>query len=385
MEKPAPAVEFDQDPFLFLDKVFPAAGDSVRLSARHLLLSDAADSRAVLTNEEGLYEDHSDFFHTRRGNFGPRELQVEMGRSARTLLRAYVREHAAELPPAVERLAPTSEWPDAGNWLLHRYLTPALVAPDSPAPLLKILDGIVERAVLSGARDRYSRLTRAVFRYRVNRELIRAVKERRSRSRSGEPADVLEAIVRAAGPDVPAGELAEVFLSFLFAVAGSVGFVLGWSLYLMGTHPEAEAEPDAVVREALRLWPVAWLLERRPARPHEIAGVEVTPRDRVAVCPYAVHRNPRHWDDPHSYRPGRWAEDHDPQAFIPFGWGPHRCVAGTLSMELVEEILRLLGRRYRITVTPGASRPLIGAALAPPRFTLNLTPRSEVTSTEGRR
>lgn len=373
MAKPEPAPDFSREPLQFLDEAFPAAGDSLWLPGRQLLLSDAAASRAVLTNEEGLYEDHSDFFHTRRGNFGPRDLQVEMGRSSRALLRAFLRDHAGELPEAVERaLVPSSEWPDAGNRLVYRHLAPALVAPDSPPRLLRTLDEIVERAVLAGARDRYSRLTRAVFRFRVHRELVRAVEERRKRS--GEPADVLECIVRAAGPGVPAVELAEVFLSFLFAAAGSVGFVLGWSLYLLGTHPGTRAQPDQVVREALRLWPVAWLLARRPARPHEVAGAAVTPRDDVIVCPYAVHRNPKHWDDPHSFRPERWAADHDPQAFIPFGWGPHRCIAGTLSMELVEDILRIVLDGYRMTFTPRGDRPCIAAALAPPRFALGLVP-----------
>lgn len=366
-------VEFHRDPLQFLDQAFPAAGDAVWLPDRQLCLSEAEASRAVLVNDEALYEDHSDFFHTRRGNFGPRELQAEMGRSARALLRAHLRAHRDELLESVKALAPASEWPDAGNWLAYRHFADALISPDSPPRLRRAVQAIVQRAVLAGARDRYSRLTRAVFRFRVMRELARAVKERRTRS--GEPADILDVVIRAAGPDAPAAELAEVFLSFLFAAAGSVGFVLGWSLYLMGTHPGADAEPSRVVREALRLWPVAWFLARRPAQPHEIAGVAVTPEDDVIVCPYAVHRNPRHWDDPHSYQPERWAAEHDPRAFIPFGWGPHRCIAGTLSMQLVEDILKILGDNYRITVTPIGTRPCVSAALAPPRFTLGLEGR----------
>ncbi|HEY9422633.1 MAG TPA: cytochrome P450 [Thermoanaerobaculia bacterium] len=382
MAKREPEVRFDQDPLRFLDQAFPDAGDAVWLPGRQLCLSEAEASRAVLTNDEELYEDHSDFFHTRRGNFGPRPVQVEMGRSARALLRAHLRTHADELPAAVSALAPVSDWPDAGNWLAYRHFAPVLIAPDSPARLHQAVEQIVHRAVLAGARDRYSRLTRAVFRFRVMRELGRAVQERRKRG-DGEPIDVLDAVVRAAGPDVPTGELAEVFLSFLFAAGGSVGFVLGWSLYLMGTHPGGKADPAWVVREALRLWPVAWLLARRPARPHEIAGVSVTPEDEVIVCPYAVHRNPRHWDDPNSYRPERWAESPDPQAFIPFGWGPHRCIAGTLSMQLVEDILRILVDNYRLTVTPVETQPCVSAALAPPRFTLGLEPHRLSNETKG--
>jgi len=377
MASEAPVVDFQRDPLQFLDQAFPGAGDALWIPERQLYLADAAASRAVLANEDGLYEDHSDFFFTRRGLFGPRSVQVEIGHSARALLRAHLRAHADDLPDAVRRaLVPASEWPDAGNRLAWRLFAGALVAPDSPTRLLRTLEAIVERAVLAGARQRYSLLTRAVFRFRAMRELVRAVKERRRR-RGSPPANVLDAVVSAAGPDVPAGELAEVFLSFLFAAAGSVGFVLGWSLYLLGTNPQTGAAPDAVVREALRLWPVAWNLGRRPARPHEIAGQAVTPEDEVVVCPYAVHRNPRHWEDPHSFRPERWATDHDPQAFIPFGWGPHRCVAGSLSMELVENILRIVQDSYQLTLTPLEARPHIGPALAPPRFTLGLAARED--------
>lgn len=367
-------VQFRREPLQFLDQRIPTA-DAFRLPQGELCLAEASAARAVLANADELYEEHSDFFHTRRGVFGPRPVQVRIGRPAKALLGAYLRAHASELPAAVQRnLTPSSEWPDAGNWLVYRHLAPALVAPESPARLLRTVEEIVKRAVLAGARERQSRLRRAAFRLRVMRELARAVKQRRARH-AGRPADVLDVVVGAVEPGVPPTEVAEVFLSFLFAVAGSVGFVLGWSLYLLGTHPCTGAKPAWVVREALRLWPVAWMLARRPARPHAVAGVEVTPQDEVIVCPYAVHRNPRHWDDPNLFRPARWGEGPaDPEAFIPFGWGPHRCIAGTLSMELVEDILRILDEGYRLTVTPRDTRPCIGPALAPPRFTLRLEP-----------
>lgn len=368
------AEQFHRNPIHFLDQAFPAAGDAVWLPGRQLCLAEAAASRAVLNNEDGLYEDHSDFFHTRKGTFGPRSLQEEIGRGSRTLLRDHLHAHAAGLPEAVRRaLVPASQWPDAGNWLTYRLFADALLAPGTSPRLLHKIDQVVERAVLSGARARYSRLTRAVFRFGVMRELSKEIQRRRARG-AGEPSDVLDIIAGAAGPEMSASDLAEVFLSYLFACAGSVGFVLGWSLYLMGTHPQTDTEPAWVAREALRLWPVAWMLARRPARPHEIAGHAVTPEDEVVVCPYTVHRNAKYWDDPNSFRPERWASGPDQQAFIPFGYGPRRCVAAALSLQLVEDILRLLGG-YRMTFTSMDTQPGIGPALAPPRFTLGLEPR----------
>ena len=375
MRERAATDDFYRDSLGFLAQAFPAVGGAVRLPDHQVLLAEPAAARAVLANAEGLYEDHSDFFHTRRGVFGPRALQEEIGRASRTLLRDHLHARARELPESVRRaLVPSSEWPDAGNWLIYRHFADALVGPESPARLRRTVDAIVARAVLAGARERFSRLRRAVFRFRVLRELAREIDGRRARGTAHPPADVLDILAGAAGPEVPRRELAEVFLSFLFAVAGSVGFVLGWSLYLLGTHPGTDTEPAWVVREALRLWPVAWLLGRRPARPHEMAGAAVTPQDEVVVCPWAVHRDPHHWDDPESFRPERWAAAPDHQAFIPFGWGPHRCVAAALSMQLVEDVLGILRDDYRMTFTPRSTQPWIGPALAPPRFTLGLEP-----------
>jgi cytochrome P450 len=372
------AVRFHRDPVRFLDQTFPAPGDAAWLPSRQLCLADAAASKAVLANADDLYEDHSDFFHTRRGLFGPRAAQERIARSSRELLRAYLAAHADGLPAAVQGLAPASEWPDAGNRLVYRHLAGALIAPDSPPRLRRTVDAIVERSVLAGARRRRSVLSRALFRFRALRELARAIELRRA-AKSQEPIDLLDVVAGAADPAVPAAELAEIFGSFVFAIAGSVGFALGWSVYLLGTHPDDGAEADPawpawVAREALRLWPVAWMLARRPARDHQVAGVAVTAADHVVACPYAIHRNPRYWQDPASFRPERWATVSDHEAYIPFGWGPHRCVAAALSLQLVEDILRVLIERFQITLTAHDSRPFAGPALAPPRFSLGLAP-----------
>lgn len=377
MKERVSSLEFHKDPLPFLDQAFSTAGDAVWLPGRQLCVGEPGAARAVLANGEGLYEDHSDFFRTRRGTLGPRPAQEQMARESRALLRAHAAAHQNELAESIRRaLVPASEWPDAGNWLVYRHLASAVLAPGSPARLRRTLDEIVERAVLAGARERYSRLRRAVFRFRVERELVRAVEQRRRRG-AAEPADLLDVVAGAAAPGVPAAQLAEVFLSFLFAVAGSVGFVLGWSVYLVGMNPPTQAEPAWIIREALRLWPVAWLLGSRPSQAHEVAGVAVTPQDEVVVCPYRVHRHPAYWDDPDGFRPERWATIDSHEAYLPFGWGPHRCPAAALSLQLVEDILQIVVDGYRLTVQPIGTRPFVGPALAPPRFTLGLVPFKE--------
>lgn len=361
--------EFRRDPVGYLDRVFPEVGDVFPLPDGRICVAEPTLARGILVNEAGLYEEHSDFFHVRTGIYGPREAQAEIGRAGRALIRAYLEARSEGLAEeARSRLEPISEWPDAGNQLIYRHLVGAFVSPESSPELRRILDAVVERAVQAGARQRYSSLRRAFFRFRVLRALVGAVEQRQAR-KGREPRDLLDVV--ASAPGAPE-DLAEVFLSFLFATAGSIGFVLGWSIYLLGNNPAREMEPGWVVQEALRLWPIAWMLGRRPARPHELGAIAVTPRDSVVVCPYLVHRHPRYWSDPCSFHPERWAGGtSEVQAFMPFGAGPHRCIAGALSIQLAGDLLQALAG-YELKITVQDHRPCVGPALAPPRFTLAL-------------
>lgn len=365
-----------RDFLTFLDRVYPSSGDAFWLPGRELWVADVAAARAVLSNSDGLYKEHSDFFGTRRGTFGPRSAQVRIASAGRALLSANLAARAHLLADAVrKRLVPTSEWPDAGNRLVYEHLSPMLISQDDPPALRQTVDEIVERSVLAGARERQSVLRGAAFRFRTMLELTRAVECRRQRRpRSSEPMDLLDVVVSGAeGTDAAAADLAEVFLSFVFGASGSIAFALGWSLYLLGANPDVRAEPAFIAREALRLYPVAWVLGRRPTRRHEVLGIVVTPRDHVIVCPYLVHRNPRHWAEPTRFRPERWASPEEGRGFIPFGWGPHSCVAGGLSLQLVEDILRILLGEYHLSTVERDHRPHVGPALAPPRFTLRLS------------
>jgi Cytochrome P450 len=351
-------VAFGRDPLAYLDGLAPTVGETAWLPGRQLCVAEPRAARGVLANSERLYREHSDFFQTTRGTLGPRVAQVEIARTARRLLRAQLeteRRGSWARHPSFDGLFEDG-WPNAGNWLIHQLLGAALVRPDRSPEVAALVQEIVERAVLAGARERQSQVRRFFFRRRVRRTLVAAIERRRSEP-AGEAVDVLDAVAWGAPPDQP--------------VVGSAGFVLGWAIYLLGTHPNTRAEPSWVVHEALRLWPVAWLFARRPACDHSVAGVRVTPRDEVIVCPYLTHRLPRYWSEPTRFLPERWAEPREHQAYLPFGWGPHSCAGAGLTVELVGEILRFLGEGPAWALTVHDPQPFVGPALAPPRFSLD--------------
>lgn len=367
------------DYLLFLDQIANGRGEVFRVPGRRqVYVTNPQLAKDVLRNEDRAFREHSDFFYSRSHTFGPRSAQIEIGRDSRLLLRDHFTAVAAELPARVTTaMAPGAEWPDAANWLLYRHIVGALLGPATPPELLRLVERIVARGVLAGAPERHSAISRAVFRRQVMRQLSAEVTRRRSHHGQAPPGDVLDVVIAHAGDDTPPRALAEVFLSFLFATAGATGFLLAWSVYLpAGAKEPADTPPGWVVREALRLWPVAWMFGRRPIRAQRLDDVEFGPADEVVVCPYLVHRNPRHWAEPDQFQPERWAGAAAPDAFIPFGWGPHACAGAGLAIQLVEDVIEILNGlgRLEITVANG-DRPQIGASLAPPRFSVRVVAR----------
>jgi cytochrome P450 len=330
-------------------------------------VGEPATAKEVLANDCSRYREHSDFFQTSKGVFGSRSTQEEIGRVTRNLLRDHWARRSAV------SLDPVSHWPDAGNLLLYQCFRDVLARGD----LHGLVDQVVRHAVLAGTRDRRPPLSRAMLRTQVRRTLVAELSRRRARAATT-PADVLDVLAAAA----PSGtsyaslaQLSEVFLSCVYSVTGSLGFLLGWSVYLLGTAEDRTADPAGVVREALRLWPVNWHFGRSPTEPHDLGEVPVTPVDEVVVCAYLVHRDERYWPDPDAFRPQRWADGipaGGTEAFIPFGWGPHACVAGSFAVQVIEDILRLLPPADQWHIEPHQDRPHIAAALAPPDFTLRL-------------
>ncbi|MFG2967780.1 MULTISPECIES: cytochrome P450 [unclassified Streptomyces] len=368
------------DPLALLAAEFGGGPDVWRSAlGGAVCVAEPGAARAVLGNRHGVVADTSDFYHHRHGVFGPRSAQIAIGRAARGLIQRHLRERRAELPGLVaESLAPRSEWPDAGNRLVERHLREVLLHPQAPAHLRTTVAAIVTRAVLAGARRRRPAPSRLLFRRRALRVLRTEVRARQRAPRPpggpAEPRDLLDVVVDGGGPDADPAELVEVYLSFLFATVGSVGFALGWAVLLLGTHPDrAATEPGWIVREALRLWPVAWLFARTPVRPQELGGTRVTPRDRLMVCSYLVHRHPGHWERPDEFLPQRWAEGAPDGAYLPFGHGPHTCAGATVTVRLLEDLVGLLTRDWRVSVTSDGGGPQVGPALAPPRFTAVLS------------
>ena len=164
---------------------------------------------------------------------------------------------------------------------------------------------------------------------------------------------------------------------------------LAWSWYLLARHPEAErrlhAELDAalggrppgladlarlpyaraVLAEAMRLYPPAWVIGRRCVAPFEVRGATLPARTVVLLSPYVVHRDPRWWPEPAAFRPERWAPDAPERhkfAYFPFGAGTRVCIGEQFAWMEGTLALATIAQRWRLRLAPGqtvAPQPMI--------------------------
>ena len=221
--------------------------------------------------------------------------------------------------------------------------------------------------------------------------------------------DLLDLLMEARDTDgrgLTDAEIRDEVATFILAGHETTANALGWSLALLSAYPAArerlEAEVDsglgeghadagaverlpwtqAVVSEAMRLYPPAWTIERDALGDDDVCGVAIPARSTVAVPPYLIHRNPGTWRDPAGFDPRRFlpdaAQDRHRYAYIPFGGGRRGCVGmGFAQLEAIL-VLATLCRRYRLDLAgAGVPRPDAKVTLRPARgLPMRLTRRS---------
>ena len=198
-------------------------------------------------------------------------------------------------------------------------------------------------------------------------------------------------------------ELADQVAVLMLAGGETTSAAITWSWHLLTTHPEilqaVQAETDAVlggdiagrdhlpkldltarvVREALRLYPPAWVLPRVCTRPVTLAGRTLPPGSMVIISPYILHRRPDQYSDPARFDPARWlapAPEHR-ASYLPFGGGPTRCIGEHFALAEATLILASTAARWTLSPDPGTTvSPAARAVLVPRAFPVHLSSRS---------
>ena len=185
----------------------------------------------------------------------------------------------------------------------------------------------------------------------------------------------------------------EVMTLFL-AGHETTAVALAWAWYLLAQHPEADARladelravlggrppavadlpalryADMVITESMRLYPAAYALGRQALRPTEVGGHAFAPTDVLIVPTWAVHRDPRWFDEPEAFRPERWDGDLARRlprfAYFPFGGGPRQCIGNAFAQMEAVLLLAAIAQRFRLELVPGQQiRPTPYVTLRP--------------------
>ncbi|XP_010548442.1 PREDICTED: cytochrome P450 81D11-like [Tarenaya hassleriana] len=150
---------------------------------------------------------------------------------------------------------------------------------------------------------------------------------------------------------------------FALVVAGTdtSAVTLEWALSNLVNHPEVLKkardeidskvgldrvidEPDisnlpylqSIVNETLRLHPaVPMLLPHMSSEDCKIAGYDMPRGTMLLTNMWAIHRDPRLWEDPASFKPERFEKEGEAEKLMPFGIGRRACPGSGLAQRLV--------------------------------------------------
>jgi cytochrome P450 len=197
--------------------------------------------------------------------------------------------------------------------------------------------------------------------------------------------DLLSMLVAARDADdgsrMSAQQLRDEVMTIFMAGHETTAVALSWTWYLLAQHPDVDARlaaelrqvvsdrpvtvadlprlkyVEAIVTEAMRLYPPAYGLGRQAVRATELAGHAIAPSDIVIVPTWVVHRDPRWFDDPEAFRPERWQGDLAQRlpryAYFPFGGGPRQCIGNGFAMMEAILIVATIAQRFQLSLVPG--------------------------------
>jgi cytochrome P450 len=223
----------------------------------------------------------------------------------------------------------------------------------------------------------------------------------RARREAGQPGDDLLSMLLQARDEEGVGmtdrQLRDELVTLFVGGYDTPALGLTWLIHLLARHPNAAGAltaevdrvlegrlpkvddvprlrlVDAAVREALRLYPPAWILGRDAVRDTTIGEYAVPAGTLVLVSPWVMHRDPRFFERPGSFEPERWLDDLESRlprcVYFPFGAGPRVCIGASFAMMEAVLVAAVLVQRFSL-------RPAEGAVELWP--TLTLRPRDTV-------
>lgn len=295
-----------------------------------------------------------------RAGGGPVDMQLELMRFTmdvicRTMFSMGAGDGAATLSDAIT---------EAMHWVGARGTKLIRLPPRVPTPAnLRFLRALVE----------------------IDRFLLGLITERQRAGEVGARGDLLDVLLLASdevtGRGMSTQQVRDEMVTTFLAGHETTAIALGWSLFLLTQHREAQAvlhaEVDAalggrapaaadlaalpatrrVIEEALRLFPPVWVNPRQAIEEDEIDGRRIPAGAMMLMMTYVTHRHPEFWPEPERFDPQRFTpeqvQSRHPLAFQPFGGGSRVCIGMNFALQEMVLFLAAVMQRFSVKLAPG--------------------------------
>ncbi len=235
-------------------------------------------------------------------------------------------------------------------------------------------------------------LARSRFRRRWEQMMGTIIADRLAEPAPEAPRDLLDILRAARDPETGAAfgpdQLRDQVSTLIVAGHETTALTLFWALYLLANAPaEQQRLADevagveiaidsgdkalpalpytrAVVSEALRLYPPAFVMVRQAIGDDRWGEVSIPAGSLVMIAPWVLHRHRRYWTNPDSFDPSRFLQGAPavPRlAYLPFGTGPRVCVGAQFALTEAALVLAILMKRFEVSLVHG--QPVLPAAV----------------------
>jgi cytochrome P450 len=134
-----------------------------------------------------------------------------------------------------------------------------------------------------------------------------------------------------------------------------------------------------VIKESMRLYPPAWTIGREALEDCQIGDYPIRKGTQLLMSQWVVHRDPRFWTEPNTFKPDRWGEEATKDlprcAYFPFGDGPRICIGNSFAMMEAILLLATIAQRFRLELVPGQKLRLVPSVTMRPRDGIRMSPR----------
>jgi cytochrome P450 len=210
----------------------------------------------------------------------------------------------------------------------------------------------------------------------------RIIAERRASRQNGD--DLFGMLLEARdeqGQPMSDNQLRDELLTLFVAGHETTAVTLSWAWYLISQHPAVEEQLlaelakvlngrnptiedlrelsylDQVIKEVMRLYPVAWFINRQASKELELSGYKIEVGQQLWISPWVLHRDPRYYSEPLQFKPERWESDQVKKlpkyAYLPFGGGPRICIGNTFAQAEIALVLATVLQKFRLELVPG--------------------------------